>query len=63
MMMPTWLERVGFLAACLLIPIAWGWLVNWLFGRWHRRGCPSRREQAAMTDAVEEEDEFIDYSI
>jgi hypothetical protein len=61
--MPEWLKQAGFLAACLVIPIAWGWLVNWLFGHWRRRRRFTSKEEAALTDTPVEETEFIDYSI
>lgn len=62
MTLPAWLERAGFVAVCLVVPIVWGCLVNWLFARWsHRR--MSRREEAVLSDAEDEDSEFIDYSI
>jgi hypothetical protein len=36
-MIPTWLKDGAFVAACLVLPIAWGWAVNWLFLQWRRR--------------------------
>lgn len=30
-------EKLAFAAACVAIPIVWGWLVHWLFTRYGRR--------------------------
>lgn len=40
-------ETIAFIAACLLLPIAWGVLVNWLFERWRTR---SVREESENDD-------------
>lgn len=31
------LQKIAFILACLLLPVLWGVLVNWLFGMWKNR--------------------------
>ena len=31
------LEKTLFTLACLVLPVAWGVLVNWMFGLWQNR--------------------------
>ena len=31
------LDKLLFIAACLLIPVVWGVFVNWMFDAWHAR--------------------------
>jgi hypothetical protein len=56
---PGWLKQLGFVAACLVIPIFWGWLVNALFVHWGRRRAISSEEPE---DTVDDET-FSDYQI
>jgi hypothetical protein len=58
---PGWLKQLGLVAACLVIPILWGWLVNALFVHWGRRrnNRPSRNDEASEVD----DETFIDYQI
>lgn len=46
-------QKLLYIAACLILPIVWGVLVNWLFNLWHGR----RSERA------EDESIFPDYQI
>lgn len=34
--MPS-LQQVGYVAACVVVPMAWGAVVHWLFAAWHAR--------------------------
>lgn len=57
--MPSGLKQLGFVLACLIIPILWGWLVNLLFVRWSRRRAP--RSSDAQRDPIDQT--FSDYQI
>lgn len=48
----AWLNKISFVAACIAVPIVWGWLVNWAFSRWDRRVAEQPHD-----------DPFIDYHI
>lgn len=51
------MKQAAFIAACLLLPLAWGWLTNALFLRfWRPKDGPGPREPA-------KQDAFIDYQI
>jgi hypothetical protein len=63
MTLPSWLERTGLLAACLVVPIVWGWLTNWLFGRWSSRRHQPRKTSCCPRQSHADHHEFIDYSI
>ena len=43
-MLDSYLEKIGLLAHCLLVPVAWGLLVEWVFHllRARRHGGRSR---------------------
>lgn len=57
--MPSGLKQLGFILACLIIPILWGWLVNLLFTHWFRRhGNRSARSRRDADDQT-----FSDYQI
>ena len=56
--MPGWLKPLGFVAACLLIPILWGWLVNALFVHWGRRKIAPNESDDQVDDQT-----FSDYQI
>ena len=56
--MPGWLKPLSFVAACLLIPILWGWLVNALFVHWGRR----RKTDNKPNDRADDQT-FSDYQI
>jgi hypothetical protein len=60
---PPWLNKIALVAACLAIPILWGWLVNLLFVRWSRRrgSEPTRRDNTPPEQAGEQT--FSDYQI
>lgn len=47
------LSPLIYLLACLLIPVLWGAIVNWMFDLWQRR----------EPEAAEEETGFPDYQI
>ena len=36
MLLAAW-KTVAYVAACLVIPILWGWIVNLMFTRWRNR--------------------------
>jgi hypothetical protein len=59
---PSWLKQLAFVAICLVVPIFWGWLVNWLFVRWDQRRRDGKRPHSSSTDEVDDET-FIDYQI
>jgi hypothetical protein len=60
---PAWLDSAAFVAACLIVPVVWGWLVNWLFNRWRRSRAPGN-ERSTRTAAEDESDAtFSDYQI
>ncbi len=46
-------RKLLFTAACLILPVLWGVLVNWLFNLW----------QSARTEKTEDEPVFPDYQI
>ena len=52
-MLDSYLEKIGLLAHCLLVPVAWGLLVEWVFHvvRTRKRG---RRDQRARDLELEE---------
>lgn len=60
--MPESLQQLGFILACLSIPIVWGWLVNWLFSRFSRRR-RTHGDVPATNGSPSEDSEFLDYSI
>ena len=41
-------ERIWYYLACLLLPIVWGVLINWIFNRW------SSRQQKAGNSAIQD---------
>jgi heme/copper-type cytochrome/quinol oxidase subunit 2 len=47
------LVKVGFVLACLILPVVWGVVVNWLFEFWRNRS-----EEKRDTDSI-----FPDYQI
>ena len=61
MTLPPGLHTAGFVALCILIPILWGWFVNWLFLHWGRRRPAARRR--GKSKRADEESKFIDYQI
>ena len=54
--MPSSLRQLGFILACLILPILWGWLVNVLFSRFSYRG-------NRPTSPEREDETFSDYQI
>jgi len=38
------LKQTAFILACLVLPILWGVLVNWLFQLWQNRQSPDEQE-------------------
>lgn len=46
----------AFIAACLVVPVTWGWFVNWLFEKYRRR---RGKDAAAEDDDVP----YLDYQI
>jgi hypothetical protein len=54
------LKQLGFVLACLIIPIAWGWLVNLLFTHWSRRRGARRH---SVRPHSEDDQSFSDYQI
>jgi hypothetical protein len=59
--MPHWLQAAAYIAACLLMPILWGWAVNWAFHRLLQRppNGPGSHPAASPADASA----FHDYQI
>lgn len=49
------MDTLLFVLACLVIPIAWGVLVDWLFSNWNRPG--------RVSQETDEEKYFPDYQI
>ncbi|RMG41369.1 MAG: hypothetical protein D6725_01505 [Planctomycetota bacterium] len=49
------LARLGFVAVCVLLPVAWGIAVNYAFDLWHQK-----RRRASLND---DESVFPDYQI
>lgn len=45
-----WLHETLFIAACLVLPIAWGWLVNWLFARYGQHRQRRHHDEAGYID-------------
>ena len=61
--MPPWLNKIALVAACLAIPILWGWLVNLLFLRIsHRRRNTPTQPGSTPTKRTNEQT-FSDYQI
>lgn len=50
------LQKIAFILACLVLPIVWGVLVNWVFNLWQSR-------KAARNNGKEDEWIFPDYQI
>ena len=44
------LNKVLFVVACLVLPIAWGIGVNWLFDLWQKRGAGSGEDEPIFPD-------------
>jgi hypothetical protein len=63
MTLPPWLATTLFVAACLIVPVVWGWLVNWLFVRYRRRRGPRGGSPAAADGESEDRATFSDYQI
>jgi hypothetical protein len=60
---PPWLNKIAFVAACLAIPILWGWLVNLFFVRIsHRRQNPPTQPGSPPAKPTSEQT-FSDYQI
>jgi hypothetical protein len=49
--------RMLYVAACLVLPVVWGVLVNWLFTAWRQRPTAPRPPEAP------DESVFPDYQI
>ena len=44
------LETILFVVACLVLPVAWGVFVNWLFDLWRDRTGQRRDEEPIFPD-------------
>lgn len=44
------LEKVGFVLACLILPVVWGVIVNWLFEFWRDRNEEKRDIESIFPD-------------
>jgi hypothetical protein len=60
-MLPTWLQTSAYIAACLVLPVLWGWAVNWAFHRWEDRAANGKRAQGRTQSP--EDSAFVDYQI
>ncbi len=43
-------NKVVFTLICLVVPVAWGVLVNWLFHLWQNRGNDSSQDDSIFPD-------------
>jgi hypothetical protein len=44
------LDKLLFIAACLLIPVIWGVFVNWMFDAWQARTNPRDEDDPIFPD-------------
>ena len=44
------ISRLLYFAACLLIPVMWGAIVNWMFDLWQRRDQQTTEEDTGFPD-------------
>ena len=42
--------QLTYLLACLLIPVLWGAIVNWMFDLWQRRDRDTSDEETGFPD-------------
>ena len=43
-------KKILFCAACVLLPIIWGVLVNWVFDLWHKRNSDNGNDEPIFPD-------------
>lgn len=44
------LESVLFTLACLILPVIWGALVNWLFNLWQTKAARNEQDEPIFPD-------------
>ncbi|WP_197532659.1 hypothetical protein [Symmachiella macrocystis] len=43
-------EKLLFTLACLVLPVLWGIVVNWLFVKWQNRNPPQQQADPNLPD-------------
>ncbi len=44
------LEKVLYVAACVIFPVVWGVIVNWLFNLWQERTADNSTDEPIFPD-------------
>ena len=44
------LEKVLYVAACVVLPVVWGVVVNWLFNLWRERTAEKSADEPIFPD-------------